>query len=82
MSHRSQKQFNVIAMNFKNSSLYIQRQIDNIFRLHRQYVRAYVNDIIIFNKILKKHVQYLHAMFDLLDFKKMTLSFKKSFLNY
>ena len=53
-----------------------------MFHSHRQYVRAYVNDIMIFNKILKKHVQHLHAMFGLLNFKKMTLSFKKSFLNY
>ena len=53
-----------------------------MFRSHRQYVRAYVNDIMIFNKILMKHVQHLHAVFDLLNFKKMTLSFKKSFLDY
>ena len=69
-------------MNFKNSSSYVQRQIDNMFYSHRQYVRAYVNDIMIFNKILKKHVQHLHAIFNLLNFKEIMLSFKKSFLNY
>ena len=69
-------------MSFKNLSSYVQRQIDNIFRLYRQYVRAYVNNIMIFNKTLKKHVQHLHAMFGLLNFKKMTLSLKKSFLDY
>ena len=53
-----------------------------MFRSHRQYVRAYVNDIMIFNKTLKKHVQHLHAMFNLLNFKRMTLSLKKSFLSY
>ena len=82
MSHQNQKQLNVIAMNFKNSLSYVQRQIDNMLCSHRQYVRAYVNDIMIYNKILKKHVQHLHIMFDLLNFKKMMLSFKKSFLSY
>ena len=69
-------------MNFKNSSSYVQRQIDNMLRFHKNYARAYVDDIIIFNKILKKHKKHLHAIFDLLNAKNVTLSFKKFFIEY
>jgi len=41
-----------------------------------------VNDIVIFFKILKKHVDYLRTIFYLLNFKKVILSSKKLFLDY
>ena len=69
-------------MKFKNSSLYVQRQIDEIFRLHRDFVKVYVDDIIIFNKTFEKHLNHLHIIFELLDSKDIILSSKKSFLNY
>ena len=69
-------------MSFKNSSSYVQRQIDNLLRSHRVFARAYVNDIIIFSKTLFDHVKHLHKIFDLLNFKSVLLSSKKSFLNY
>ena len=80
--HRDQEQFNVIVIKFKNSSLYVQRQIDESLRFHRNFVRAYVNDIIIFSKIFEKYLNHLHIIFELLDFKDITFSSKKSFFNY
>ena len=53
-----------------------------MFRFHKNYARVYVDDIIIFNKILKKHKKHLHAIFDLLNAKDVTLSFKKFFIEY
>ena len=82
VSHRDQEQFNVVAMRFKNFSSYVQRQIDNMLRSCRDYARVYVNDIVIFSKILSKHLNHLHSIFDLLDIKEITLSLKKSFLDY
>lgn len=82
VSHRGQEQFNVAAMGFKNSPLYVQRQIDNLLRPHRQYARAYMDDIVIFFKTLEKHLHHLHTIFHLLDSKRVTLSLKKSFLDY
>ena len=82
VSHRNPKQFNVTIMNFKNSSLYVQRQINNMFRFYKDYARAYVDNIIIFNKILKEHKKHLHAIFGLLNAKDVTLSFKKFFIEY
>ena len=69
-------------MKFKNSSSYVQRQIDNILRLCCHYARVYVNNIVIFSKILSKHLKHLHSIFDLLDSKEIIFSLKKSFLDY
>ena len=69
-------------MKFKNSSSYVQRQIDGILRLHRDFAKTYVDDIVIFNKTFEKHLNHLHIIFELLDSKDITLSSKKSFLSY
>ena len=60
----------------------MQRQIDNMLRLCRDYARVYVNDIIIFSKILSKYLNHFHSIFDLFDLKEITLSLKKLFLDY
>jgi len=60
----------------------VQQQIDNLLRFYRQYIRVYVNDIVIFFKILKEYVDYLYTIFYLLNFKKVILFSKKLFLSY
>ena len=51
-------------------------------RVHRIFFRVYVNDIIVFNQILEKHISHLHSVFQLLDSYRINLSFKESFLHY
>ena len=82
ISHRDQKQFNVIVMSFKNSSFYVQRKIDNLLRVVRRFAKVYVDDIIIFNKILKKHLTHLREIFNILNSYEVRLSFKKFFFDY
>ena len=82
MSHKNQKQFNVTIINFKNSSTYIQRKINVIFRVYRTFVKTYVNNIIIFNKTLKKHLFHLYKIFSLLKFYNIRLLSKKFYLKY
>ena len=53
-----------------------------MFCSHKNCAKAYVNDIVIFSKILKKHKKHLHAVFDLLNAKEMILSLKKFFIKY
>ena len=67
---------------FKNNSVYVQRKIDAILRIYRVFAKTYVNDIIVFNRILKKHFNYLRQIFQLLNFYDIRFSSKKSFLNY
>ena len=80
--YRDQKQFNVVVIKFKNFSIYVQRKINAILRVYCVFVRTYVDDIVIFNKTLKKHLIYLREVFQLLNFYNIRLLFKKSFLKY
>ena len=82
VSHRDQESFNVIVMKFKNSSVYVQRQIDRLLRQHRNYARVYVNDIVVFFRIKKKHEKHLRVVFSM--FKKNNISIKliKTFIDY
>ena len=69
-------------MNFRNNFAYVQRQIDVILRQYRVFVRTYIDDIVVFNKILKKYLKHLTKVFEL--FRKLNIFFKffKTFLNY
>lgn len=82
VSHRGQEQFNVAVMGFKNSPAYVQRKIDAILRVYREFARAYVDDIVVFSHTLEEHIAHLHAVFQLLDSYGISLSLKKSFLGY
>ena len=82
VSHRGQKQFNVAVMSFKNSSIYVQRKIDVILRVYREFAKAYVDDIVVFSHTLKKHLAHLHIIFQLMNSFGISLSSKKSFLDY
>ena len=59
----NQKQFNVIFMNYKKSSLYVQRQTNKLLRSYKKFARAYINNIIIYNHILKEHLKHLIIIF-------------------
>ena len=74
VSHKDNEQFNVIIMKFRNNSTYVQRQIDIILRDFRDFVRVYVNDIVMFNKTLEKHIEHLIKIFEL--FRKMNIVLK------
>ena len=56
ISHREQKQYNVAFMKYKESSSYVQKQTNKIFRPIREFVKVYINDIIVFSKTLSKHL--------------------------
>ena len=69
-------------MNFKNSSTYVQKQIDKLLRLHWQYVKIYVNDIIVFFKTKKKHKIYLRTIFFVFKNNNIFIKFIKVFIEY
>ena len=82
ISHKDNEQFNVIIMNFRNNFAYVQRQIDVVLRQYRVFARVYIDDIVVFNKILKKHLKHLTKMFELFRRLNIALKFFKMFLNY
>lgn len=66
INHRDQKSFNVIVMKYWNSSFYLQKQIDRFLQNCHAFVKAYINDVIVFFQIEKK----------------ISCSFKKNFSNF
>ena len=82
INHKDQKSFNVIVMNYKNSSTYVQRQIDWLLRSYCKHAKIYVNDIVIFSKILKKHKQHFRVVFDTLQFNNIFVKIIKIFVDY
>jgi hypothetical protein len=82
ISHRDQKQFNVCVMSYKNLSSYVQRQTNLMLKNLRAFVRAYMNDIVIFFKILDDHLVHLRKIFQQLWHYNVALNSKKVFLKY
>ena len=60
----------------------MQRQIDDILKKYRHFVKAYVDDIVIFFNFLKKHLKHLNQIFAL--FKKYNIVIKvfKTYFEY
>ena len=65
VSHRGQKQFNVAVMGFKKNPFYIKKK--NYFTCSQFFFRVYVDDVIVSNHTLEKHISYLHSIFQLFD---------------
>src|SRR5436190_20926211 len=82
ISHCDFEIINVAFMNYQESFLYAQHMMNMIFRSHKFFICCYINDIVIFSKILKNHLKHLNIIFSLFD--KMRIIFKeiKTHLNY
>ena len=63
-------------------SVYVQWMTDRILWSYCDYVRAYVNDIVIYSVILTEHIQHFQTVFDKLVIKRICLFSEKFFLNY
>ena len=82
ISHCGQEQLNVVVMGFKNSPFYVQRIINEMLRLFKDFTKVYIDDIIIFSRSDDEHLNHLNQVMNLLDGKGVTLKGLKSFLNY
>lgn len=81
ITHRDSEQWNVTVMKFKNSSIYVQREMNNALR-NLSFAKTYIDDVLMFNKILKKHLRHLNLIFKLFRKMNITLKSKKIYLTY
>jgi hypothetical protein len=81
VSHRGQETFQVAVMGYKNSSSYVQRQVDRLFR-ELFFVKAFIDDIIIYSRTMNEHVNHLNQIFTILTNNEIFVNFKKAFLRY
>src|SRR5436309_934560 len=69
-------------MNYQKFSLYVQHMMNMILQSHKFFVCCYIDNIIIFSKILQNHFQHLNMMFSLFDKLKIMLKKVKTHLEY
>ena len=69
-------------MRFINFSIYVQKQINVILRIYREFVKIYVDDVIVFFQTFEKHLKHLVKIFALFDEMNIVLKFFKFFFEY
>ena len=69
-------------MKYRNSSVYVQTQINRILRSFTHFVKTYIDDIIIFSKFFDEYISYLRKFFDILFEKSISINSKKVFIEY
>ena len=82
ISHRDQKVFKITVIEFQNSSFYVQQIINQIFQSHYKYVKAYIDNIVIFFKSLLKYINYLNAVLSIFERLDIILKLIKFFFDY
>ncbi|MCO5562365.1 hypothetical protein L7F22_015991 [Adiantum nelumboides] len=70
-------QWNVLPMGLKTAPSLCQERIERIFADCREYVLLYIDDILIYSKDVKSHVQHLQAFINKLQHTGLVLSLKK-----
>lgn len=82
ISQRGQERSKVALMGFKNSCAYVQRFMDRRLYIYRQFVKAFIDDIVIYSDTEDEHLEHLRRVLTLLREIGLSLSAKKSFLGY
>ncbi|AEO53445.1 hypothetical protein MYCTH_2049886, partial [Thermothelomyces thermophilus ATCC 42464] len=53
-----------------------------LFLKYHHFVRVYIDDIIIFNKIEEEYLEYLYTIYKILDKAHIYIGIAKSFIRY
>src|SRR5204863_10220237 len=69
-------------MKFINFIIYVQQQLDNKFRNFHKFCRVYIDDIIIINTMLEKHMKHFDKIFDKLAELHISLALIKSYISF
>ena len=82
VSHCDLETISIALMSYQEFSLYAQCMMNMIFRSHKFFICCYIDDIVIFLKILKNHLKHLNTVFNLFDELKITFKKVKTHLDY
>ena len=67
-------------MSFKKFSVYVQRQTDAILKDYKNLSKAFIDDIVVYNKILKNYFKHFYTIFVLLNSFNISFNSIKLFL--
>ena len=82
VSHCDLKTVNVALMSYQEFSSYAQHMMNMILCSHKFFVCYYIDDIVIFSKILENHFQHLNMIFNLFNRLEIILKRIKTHLDY
>ena len=82
ISHQELETSNVVLISYKKSSSYSQQMMNEILCFYKNFVRFYINDLIIFLKILNDHKQHFDIIWFLFDEIRISLNKVKIYLDY
>src|SRR5437667_10872671 len=82
ISHHDLKIVSVALINYQEFLSYAQHMINMILYSHKFFAHYYINNIIIFSKTLKDHLQHLNMIFSLFNKLEITLKKIKTHLDY
>ena len=82
VSHREQEIFNVIVMRFRNSFFYVKKQINRVFRSYKDFLKTYIDDIVIFFRIEQKHIDHLQKIFNVLTDNNIVVNSLKTYIEF
>ena len=82
VSHWKLKTFNVVLISYKKSFFYSQWMIDKILQSYRDFAQLYINDLIIFLKILKNYKKHFSIIFFLFNRFEISLNKIKTYFRY
>src|SRR2546421_8514752 len=82
VSHYNLKIISIALMSYQVFSSYAQHMINMILYSHKFFVYYYIDDIIIFSKILENHLQHLNTVFSLFNRLEIILKKIKTHLDY
>ena len=69
-------------MNYKSLLLYVQRQINKLLQLYKNFAKIYINDILIYFVSLKKYLIHFRTLFQIFRIKRINFVIFKTFLIY
>ena len=82
VSYYELKIVSIILINYQKFFLYAQHMMNMIFQSHKFFTYCYIDNIVIFLKILQNYFQYLNTIFNLFDKLKIILKKIKTHLEY
>jgi hypothetical protein len=82
ITHREQKTFLILIMSNRNSTAYVQRQMNILLNDLKKFVKIYINDIICRLKSFAKHLKHLRVSFRIFLRKELIINSLKIFLEY
>ncbi|KAJ5752832.1 hypothetical protein N7520_008426 [Penicillium odoratum] len=78
ITHRGQELLLVAIMGGMNSGAYVQRQMDNLFRACRHFMRTYTDDSFVAGMTFDEHLDQLRQVFDICQTANIRLDPKKA----